>query len=559
MRMHGIVLTLAITIICADRSAGQSPPAHGYKFATDEQVENCKQSALTEAECDNLALEFNQTKSATSTAGLKLSLRDPFADLTPFIVGIRKRAFEQVAAQAAKGILSTDAQAALNSSAQILSTKAAVTQTGANSNASGSTNLVNKPTTTDLISLAAESGAFTDTVNGNSLTAQANADGVRRYFAGKPFADLNPSTLDYLSHITFTATFTVAQSGSTGVSPSGPANSSTPSVANIVLPSNNVSFNSLSVNYSFLRTYNPHSKTFVNDWQQALKDNASSLASAVKAVQVAVLKASPIRVAASSDPDFTVAEAKWATDAKNAENTGDFAAFVGAYKDFTDVFESTLEKANPNNFYSDILSINTALEALRTINDHILDNARGKPLLTFNYTYSTPQGKPATHTATLAAAYVFKRWNGAQLNGNAAGSWFASVPAGAAYGRVQSYQLSAEYDQPIGPKSAPRATLSLAGYGQYQYNPTVLNITAGNLAPGTDIDLPNNAQVLLGTAGWLGVAQAKLVFNVGKGLSIPVAFKWSSKTDLLPGNNWKGQFGITYDFSGLSSMLTGKN
>ena len=127
------------------------------------------------------------------------------------------------------------------------------------------------------------------------------------------------------------------------------------------------------------------------------------------------------------------------------------------------------------------------------------------------------------------------------------------------YGRVQSYQFSGEYDQPIGPKTAPRAVLSLAGYGQYQYNPTVLNISSGNLAPGTNITLPDNAQVLLGTAGWLGVTQAKVVFYVGKGLTIPVAFKWSSKTDLLPQNNWKGQFGVTYDFSALSSMLSGKN
>ena len=153
----------------------------------------------------------------------------------------------------------------------------------------------------------------------------------------------------------------------------------------------------------------------------------------------------------------------------------------------------------------------------------------------------------------------FHRFNAAQLNGNAAGSWFASVPVGAVYGRVQSYQFSGEYDQPIGSKSAPRAIFSLAGYGQYQYSPTVLNITSANLAPGTNITLPSNAQVLLGTAGWLGVAQAKLVFNVGKGLSIPVAFKWSNKTDLLPNSNWKGQFGITYDLSALSSMLSGKN
>jgi len=537
-------------------------PAYGQGNTSDiaTHLATCNQadSALTKAECQNLVLEFYKDKTAESDYGLKESLRDPFAVLTPFIVGVRKRAFEQVAGLALKSTLTSLGQTALNSAAQVLSTKAATNQTGANLRSSGSTNLVNKPTTTDLISIAAESGAFTDTVNGNSLTAQANVDGVRRYLAGKPFADLSPSTLDLLNHITLAATFTVAQGGSTGVPTSGKGTSTTPSISSIILPSNNISFNSLSANFVLYRKYSPHSKAFLSSWQSALKANASSLASAITAVQVAVLKASPLRNAVMLDQDFLSAQSTWVEAAKNDENNNDFSAFVKDYTTFTDAFQAALEKADPTNVYTAILSINTALQGLAEVNEKILNEARGKPLLTFNYTYSTPQDKPATHTATLAAAYVAKGWNGAQLTGNAAGSWFASLPTGATYGRVQSYQFSGQYDQPIGSPTAPRATFSLAGYGQYQYSPTVIKITSANLAPGTDITLTNNGQVLVGTAGWLGVAQAKLTFNIGKGTSIPVAFKWSSKTDLLPGNDWKGQFGVSYDLSALSGMLSGK-
>jgi hypothetical protein len=321
-----------------------------------------------------------------------------------------------------------------------------------------------------------------------------------------------------------------------------------------------VSFNSLSVNYALYRRYNPHSKAFLQSWQTALKTNASSLASAITSVQVAVLKASPVRLAAEADPDLIKDQADWIDHAKGDEDKNDFISFVKDYTTFTDAFEKALEKADPNNIYSDVLSINAALQALSKVNDQVLNNARGTPLLTLNYSYSTPQGKPATHTATVVGAYVFNngRWNGAQLTGNAGGSWFENVPAGAVYGRTQSYQFSGEYDQPIGSKTAPRATFSLAAYGQYQYKPTVLNITSANLAPGTDITLAGNGQVLLSTAGWLGVAQAKLVFNVGKGLSIPVAVKWSNKTDLVQASDWKGQFGISYDLSALSAMLSGK-
>jgi len=271
----------------------------------------------------------------------------------------------------------------------------------------------------------------------------------------------------------------------------------------------------------------------------------------------AVVSGAKITVIANNDPKVVSARTTWLKQAKDDEAKPDFSQFVEDYAAFCKLFVTALRAADPINFDSDILTINSALEGLSTIGEKVLDDARGKPLFTLVYTYSTPQSKPATHAATFAGAYVWK--SGIQLSGNAAGTWFASVPAGATYGRVQSYQFSGELDQPIGKKTAPRAIFSLAGYGQYQYSPTVLNITSGNLAPGTDITLPSNAQVLLGTAGWLGVAQTKLVFNIGKGASIPVAVKWSNKTDLVNGSDWKGQFGFSYDLSAISAMLSGKN
>jgi len=550
------VTTLLVALVAVCLSHGQA--AKENTSATAAQVAICAQanSALTKAECENLVLEFYKDKSAQNGFQGKNTFLNPIAALTPFVVGERQKAFQQVAGAKLNTVLSSTAQAALNTAAQILSTKAAVNQTGAFSGASGSTNLVSKPTTTDLISVAAESGAFTDTVNGNSLTAQANVDGLRRYLAGQPFADLSPSALDILSHLTLAATFTLAQSGSTGVSTSGSATPATPSIPSIVLPSNNVSFNSLSANCQFWKRYNPHSKKFMENWRDAWNAHLKDVGEKITAVEKAVVKISPFVTTAENDPDVVNARTAWINAAKDDETNNDFAGFVRDYTTFTTAFVTALEKADPN-FSSDILSVNEALQDLATVNNAILDQARGKPLLTLSYTYSAPQTKPATHTATLAAAYVAKGWNGAQLTGNAAGSWFASLPTGATYGRVQSYQFSGEYDQPIGSKTAPRATFSLAGYGQYQYSPTVIKITSANLAPGTDITL-TNGQVLVGTAGWLAAAQAKLTFNIGKGTSIPVAFKWSSKTDLLPGNDWKGQFGISYDLSALSAMLSGK-
>jgi hypothetical protein len=195
----------------------------------------------------------------------------------------------------------------------------------------------------------------------------------------------------------------------------------------------------------------------------------------------------------------------------------------------------------------------------------VLNKARGTPLATLSYLYSAPPDKPATHSITAVLSYLFKGddpqkrtpLTGAQLTSNFTTSIYASVPSGAAYGRLRDFQLSGEFDKPFGGTPAEsRGTWSIAAYGQYQYDPTVLNITAGNLVPGTNIALPGNAQVLLGTAGWLGVAQGKLVINLKQGLNIPIAVKWSNKTDLLKGSDVRGQIGLSYDLSALSKLIS---
>jgi hypothetical protein len=552
-------------------SVGAASDGFSQVKPTAAQLAACKAPGvdLAIAACEDLVEEFfvnrfgatlqlDQNLKEKDNTGLKPTLSDPQTHLTTFIVGQRKQAFLDVAESALKGDATNDVQAALNQAAQIVSTKAAQGQTGAINSSSGSTSLVTKPTATDLISLAAESGAFTDTVNGNTLTAQANADGLRRYLSGLPFADLKPPTQDILNHVNLSATFTVAQSGSSGVSTSGSATTSTPSVASIILPSSNVSFNSLSANYSFYRPYNPRSAKFITSWKAALGKDSAAITDKVKALESAVIKTSTARELAMADPKVGIARTKWFIEAKTDEDNNDFLQFAKDYAAYCKVYVAALRVADPSNFDANVLAINSALEGLSSVNEQVLDDARGTPLFTLVYTYSTPQNKPATHAATFAAAYVSSKF-GTQITANAAGTWFASIPAGATYGRVQSYQFSGELDQPIGPGTAPRAVFSLAGYGQYQYSPTVLNITSGNLAPGTDITLPNNAQVLLGTAGWLGVAQTKLVFNIGKGASIPVAVKWSNKTDLVNGSDWKGQFGFSYDLSAISAMLAGRN
>jgi hypothetical protein len=225
-----------------------------------------------------------------------------------------------------------------------------------------------------------------------------------------------------------------------------------------------------------------------------------------------------------------------------------------------------------------ILNLAAALDAFNEASYTVFNQARGKPLVTASYTYSTPAQKPATHDITIAAAEVFRggklvknaqgvlerdnsrtALSGVQLSANFTTSIYASLPSSAKYGRLRALQASGEVDKPFGGTlTEPRGILSFAGYAQYQYDPTVLTISSGNLLPNTNITLPSNAQVLLGTSGWLGVLQGKVALNLSKGLSLPIAVKWSNKTDLIKGNEVRGQFGLDYDLSALSKLLANK-
>jgi hypothetical protein len=524
----------------------------------------CKaaKSEVADAYCDLLDDEFGKAMFANGSYPQNGVLLNPMSQEIPFTAAIFHEAYLHVLSSKltadAKSLATSALQTEANQLGQALSTKAAVPQTGANANTNGSTNLVSKPTTTDLISLAAESGAFTDTVNGTTMTAQANANGLRRYLAGDNFANLKPTALDTLQHLTLTATFNVAQGGTTSATTTGQATSTTPtSITSVVLPSQNLSFSSIGASLAVYRPYTPTSTGFGKAWTAAIVKNQDAITKTSKQLFVDYQKAIPNQGSVFEGPEVKAALDTWNQKAGDDEKANDFHKFVSDFITFVNTILAELE-TDPS-FYQNILSAAADTAQLQQVRNTILDTARGS-LATFKYTYSTPPGKPATHDATAVIGYVWGKGDeGAQLTFNASGSWFSSIPAGAKYGRVKDYQISGEFDQPIGAdRSSPRAIFSVAGYGQYQYSANVLNVTVANVVPGTNISVPSNSQVFTSTPGWLGVAQTKLVFNIGKGTSIPIAVKWSNKTDLLTGSDWKGQFGISYDLSALSSILQAK-
>jgi hypothetical protein len=132
-----------------------------------------------------------------------------------------------------------------------------------------------------------------------------------------------------------------------------------------------------------------------------------------------------------------------------------------------------------------------------------------------------------------------------------------ALPPNAQYGHVHFGQFSGQYDNVLHKSATAKVELdySLAGYWQYQPQPSILNIPAGTVAPGTAIPLPNGTQEFVGTAGSLWVGQGKITIRGPKGINLPLAASWSNKTDLLQGSKWGGQVGISYDFTSLAGLF----
>jgi hypothetical protein len=446
-------------------------------------------------------------------------------------------------------------------------------QLGAPSSASGASSLVAKPGTSGLLALAVESGSFTETNSGTAITLSANAGGLDQLItSGNPIQPACSGNCNsFLRNMGIDLAFTAAQTGSSSISTSGQATTTSSSqITSVLVPTSSAKFSSVDVTYNFY-SVNPGSKGFNDKYATVLQKNAAQLATIANsftnayAKLVASTKDNVTKGACAKYPGLTPFAvyqtlrnkymAKFIADAAIEPQSKASSSLIQDFNDYERAYLALMQCADLSDFNTLVVNSTEALETYATFNQSLINQARGTPLLAIKYLYSRPANQPDTHDFSVIFSYGWT--SGTQLTFNGAGSIYgAGRPSNANYDRVHDAQLSAELDKTFGSTSNPPAVLSLAGYGQYQPSASVLSINASNLAPNTDITLPaNGTQVLVGTAGWLGIVQGKLTLNLAKSISIPLAVKWSNKTELLADTDWRGQIGISYDFSSLVNAI----
>lgn len=418
-------------------------------------------------------------------------------------------------------------------------------QIGSTATGSGATDLVSLPSTPELFGLAMNLGALTQSVSGSVATFRGNADGIIRAIGGAPISCNGCTGTHGLKNLAFAVSFDLSRQSAQQATTSGSANSATITVpGTILLPKNTKQFSSFNARYDIYNPKDTRSPAFQRAWSDWYSTHQTDLEAASTDLLHAVSNfLDPLLL----DPKYANLRREYTTKLNQA-NGADVRRL------FTEYLSKALAlaRADVPNFDQQALSVRAAYAAYAQTYEDLFKTLRGKPQFSAEYTFSTPVNQPDIHNFRfIFASNPFS--GGGLLSANAAVTLYGGqLPAGAKYGRLRDFQFAAQFDRPLGNINTHPAVFTLAGYVQYQLDPSVINIGPGNLVPGTTITLPQDAQVLLGKKGTLGIVQAKVTLKLkNSGVKIPIALSWANRTDLLNATDVRGHIGITYDLDSL--------
>lgn len=185
-----------------------------------------------------------------------------------------------------------------------------------------------------------------------------------------------------------------------------------------------------------------------------------------------------------------------------------------------------------------------------------VESLRKAPLLTFEYDFNRPASQPTNSTFRLIGQTIQGGWT---LTFNAAASIYNSTPSSAIPGSslLRDIQAAAEssYDFSKVKKNTllGNSTASATYYFQDQTSPAILNVTPGQPVSGITITgLPSNATQVFAQKGKINIVQGKFTYSPGSSaITFPVSVTWSNRTELITNSVWQGQLGISYNFDSL--------
>jgi hypothetical protein len=457
----------------------------------------------------------------------------------------------------------------------------------------GTTNVAERSGYSSVLGLALESGAVTQSSSGNTLTLQANALSIYRlldnqyvfqYCPGGGMDCQGGAWASFLNRVSGSAALTLSSastqsvtgSASGGSGSGSAAGSQAPPSATALIQNSASQLTGFTVHFQIWNKLDLRSKEYIAAWKKAIGGKAVTTAAAAAVAKTNAFSWFNLQ---PKPPATTTADLDWllrsTVSVRQAIQLGSDDSVVSNTIAQQWIVLIAAHKDDPNFSLSSIQQFLQTANLYLAARDAAVAEARQQSGsgLSFEYDYSRPLNQP--RTSVLRLAYTLHpsviasdtagtgklpdgtgAEHGSQQKGprpsvndtaitfNAAAEFYDSPPEGtSAFRDLQgAVQLDHHFGSTIG---------TLAGYYQYQKTPAAIVIGQSNLAPDTNITLPGAAATLLVPKGNIVVAQAKLTFSLKNGATVPVAFTWANRTELIKASEVRGHVGIDFDWSSL--------
>ncbi|HEY4364561.1 MAG TPA: hypothetical protein VGN17_26595 [Bryobacteraceae bacterium] len=440
-------------------------------------------------------------------------------------------------------------------------------QAGASTGGGGGTNLVSKGTTAKVLSVAAEYGAITESVNKQVVTIQGSLDGLPLALARKDFilycsptsnskkGCLDQGTLDVLRRFSYGVSFDTSSDNQTvtGSASGAPQGTTQP----VTFTANRKQITGWEGRVVLWNARDAVSKTFQANWAQVFsaktaKGPASSpdltpLTDAANALYAPL----EVLIDATPPPGYD----DWYKGAFQAlqKFNGDQDGLATLWMTQIDAYLKLVETSNPEVAQS-AASFLRAMARYELEQRAIIESVANKPVLTLQYNNDRPTGQASTSTARL----IFDKGLGSGVSVAANGAvtlYNSSLPSNIpGVSRLRDAQFGFQVQKDLGTlKLLGAAAVSGTYYFQYQNSPAILNVTPGTPLPGiTFTGLPSMATQVFADKGNLHVGQLRLILGPGSSsVRFPLAVSFSNRTELIDKPTWKAQVGVSYDFDSL--------
>jgi hypothetical protein len=451
-------------------------------------------------------------------------------------------------------------------------------QTGSSSGTGGSTNLASKGIAANVLSIASEYGALTESTSGQTTTVNGTLAGVPVALMKKGIAEecsakllaatpcFNHAVVDYLSRISYSVSYDTSQNGQTI---SGTAvGSSTGTAQEVTASGNSRSINAVSGKWVLIQ--GPSSSKDIQTAVSKLGPKpAANVISALQPLKDKELAAGDAITNWQSDKAKQLAEdmTKDSSGKRAAANWSkmgtELVEKLGGPEDPAKITtDLTLysEGAADSDVIKDAIELALAYSAYLGQEEDAAINVAKPALLTFEYDENRPANQPTN--SVFRGIFQHKIGQEGSLTINGAISIYDSSPSSSIPGasRLRDAQFAMEADEPFSLNTALAGkvgmTLSEAFYFQDQTSPAILNVDPGSPVNGVSFTgLPSNATQIFAQKGNISVGQIKLSIGTGSNLKVPLSVTYSNRTELIVKPTWRAQIGVSYD---LDSLFQGK-